>query len=583
MAYIQPDTTLQFLNVPFDPEYENTMYWSSLNEQNTYMESKVLLTIGNNSYQRKTKGVIRVGITPVVEGQTISTISNANYIRFKNTRYENKWFYAFVKRVEYINNNTVDVFYEIDVMQTWALDYTLMQCLIERQHVQSDLIGEHTIPESLEHGEYFDERLTVSAGDQIGSNRFEYTPAVVLVTSFDSLGNYAAGGMVQGRIPMGNYYTGLHYYAWQLTAENATLINQTLEAISGNIDIITKDGVKVPRFLADGVVAIFMMPWEFAQQLGAGGFVAPKVMRFDIRKNGEYKIGNYIPRNKKLLTYPYNFIYVTNNQGNTAEYKWEDFSNPLNAQLNVWGNASPNPAMFLVPYDYKGYTNDNSDEMIQVTGFPGVSWSYDAYKAWVAQNQGTLMSVGAGLVAGWVSALAPMVMGGSAGLSASTALSTVTQTYPQMQSNDAGISLPSMGVLSATLATMAQIHDHKIKPPTANGNGNMNLNYQAGYLTFHYYRKHIKEEYARIIDQYFDMYGYKVNRVGTPIRNARPCYTYVKTVGCVVDGFLPAEDAKKIEIIFDKGIRFWKPSAVFGVYSPATNNNELEISGLKHE
>ena len=99
------------------------------------------------------------------------------------------------------------------------------------------------------------------------------------------------------------------------------------------------------------------------------------------------------------------------------------------------------------------------------------------------------------------------------------------------------------------------------------------------FIISNYYRKFIKEEYAEIIDAYFDMYGYKVNMVGVPNRHARNCYTYIKTIGCAVDGLLPADDAKAIQSIFDKGIRFWMPSATFGVYSPLVNNNEVTIEG----
>ena len=164
MAYIEPNTTVQFLNVPFDPDYENTMYWETLEEQNLYMASHIILAINRNSYQRKSKGVIRVGwVADTYPGDSvIRQLYNSNYMRYTNSNYENKWFYAFVKQVEYINNNTVDVYYDLDVLQTWALDYTLLDCFVERNHTPTDVLGENTVPEGLEHGEYFDTPLTVS-------------------------------------------------------------------------------------------------------------------------------------------------------------------------------------------------------------------------------------------------------------------------------------------------------------------------------------------------------------------------------------------------------------------------------------
>ena len=575
MAYIQPDTIVQFLNVPFDPDYENTMYWATESDQNVYMTARVTLAINNNSYQRKSRGVIRVGWTADLETPkkgVINTLYNSNYMRFKNASYENKWFYAFVRKVEYVNNNTVDVYYDIDVMQTWACDYNLLQCFVERQHTVTDLIGEHTVPEGLEHGEYFGEALAVSSGDQVGNTKFEYTPALCLITTFDSQGDYSPGSIIYGRFAQGNIFSGLYYTIWQLIPGNVQAINDTLEAISGGGDVITVDGVKIPRFLADGVISLFMMPWEFAGAITGGSAVAAKLLSFDIRTNGSYLIGSYRPRNKKLLCYPYNMMYITNNQGNTAEYRWEDFSNPISCQVNVWGNVSPNGGLMLAPAGYKGYSGENVDEMIQVSGFPQCSWTYDAYKAWVAQNAGTIGASIVGLAAQWASIIAPVganLASGAMDLSGYVGQHTGVDLVP--------MSSPGTGLIGATLGAMAQIYDHKRKPPQAHGNGNVTLTYQAGLLTFFFYRKHIKEEYAQMIDEFFDMYGYRINSVKVPNPAARPCYTYVKTVGCAVDGSLPADDAKKIQSIFDKGIRFWKSTATFGNYNPSVNPNEPTI------
>jgi len=562
MAYIQPDTTVQFLNVPFDPEYENTMYWDTLAAQTAWMETRVILTIGNNSYQRKTRGVIRVGLTPIVEGATIRNLYNANYIRFKNSNYENKWFYAFVDKVEYVNNNTADVYYTIDVLQTWALDYSLLECFIERQHTITDDIGEHTVPEGLEHGEYFDSPCSVSSGDQVGNTFFQYSPAVCLITTFDAQGAYAGGRVIHGQSTQGDMFSGLFYTIWQLTGNNVDAINQTLEAITGNVEVISESGVKIPRFLADGVVALFMMPWEFASSI-TGGSVSPEYnLSFDIRNNGSYTIGNYRPRNKKLLCYPYNMLYVSNNQGNDAELRWEDFNTPISCQCKIWGNVSPNGGLTFMPAGYKGYAGRNPNEMLQITGFPMCSWSNDAYKAWVAQNAGTIGASALGLAASWASVFTPWLMGAD-GANTGT-----------LEGFNAG-----KGLIGSTLGAVGQIYDHKRKAPQSHGNGNTSLTYQAGLLTYYFYKKHIKEEYAKIIDAFFDMYGYKVNMIGVPNRNARPCYTYIKTIGCAVDGLIPADDAQKIQSIFDKGIRFWKTTATFGIYSPLVNPNEVTIEG----
>ena len=134
------------------------------------------------------------------------------------------------------------------------------------------------------------------------------------------------------------------------------------------------------------------------------------------------------------------------------------------------------------------------------------------------------------------------------------------------------------GLIGGTLAALGSLYDHSRRPPQSHGACNGNLTYQAGQLTFSWYYKQIKPEYAEIIDKFFDMYGYKTNRVGVPNIAARPRYTYVKTIGCSVDGRIPADMRLAIEKIFDKGIRFWTTEAVFGNYDPDVNNNR-PVSG----
>ena len=580
MAYIEPETTVQFLNVPFDPDYENTMYWSTVSEQESYMETKVLLTIGKNSYQRKTRGVIRVGWTADLQtpvNNVIRALYNANYMRYKNTNYENKWFYAFVKQVEYVNNNTVDVRYEIDVMQTWACDYSLLECFIERQHTITDDVGEHTVPEGLEHGEYYSEPC--DANNYTTNGIFNYTPVICLVTTFDENGDYAPGQVIGGQSSQGDIFSGLHYSFFGLN--DIQSLNDKLEALSG-VKVIEESGVKIPQFLADGVVSLFMVPSYFAQAYGS---TAPSVLLgFDIRKGGSYLLGNYRPRNKKLMCYPYNMLYVSNNQGNDAELRWEDFATPLSAQIQIWGNLSPNGGMTCAPMSYKGASGiRNNDELMQLTGFPLCSWTYDSFKAWLAQNGGTITAGAIGIVGKWAEIVATGGVGALIGGQGNPQPYTQVGQHQQYETTASYNPIASTGgisgALAATLGAVGMLFDHSRKPPQAKGNGNSSLAYQSGILTFSFYRKRIKEEYAKIIDAYFDMYGYKVNMVGVPNRNARPCYTFIKTIGCAVDGALPADDAKAIQAIFDKGIRFWKSSATFGVYSPLVNNNEVTIVG----
>lgn len=546
MAYIEPSTQLKFLTgIPFDPSYENTMYFDSYEQQRAYMQEHVMYAFYNYSYQRKGKGVIRVGwIADVGDGHgVIANIYNANYMEYKNDNFENKWFYAFVDKVEYVNNNTADVYYHIDVIQTWHFEYSFNQCLIERQHLMSDIPGNNTIPEGLETGEYM-------LSSQLF---FNLQPCVIVETTQDANGNYIRGAIYPGRTDqyMSMTYSGHGYIKFVLPTDIEAL-NDYLEGLKEKVE---------------SVVAIYLAYSDFTVQQYPSVHTPAKTMEFGRQAN----IGSYTPRNKKLLTWPYVGLYANNFQGQALVMPFEYFADPLHCVVELWGTFTANPGLIFYPDNYKGSNGPNFDEAIMCNGFPLCSWSYDTFKAWLAQNAGYIAA----------SAVTVGVNAISAATGDTTSVIPNAQRFSQgrqslvldydEQSNAGGWG----GVVSQAAHLLGGVRDQYVKPPTSGANAQGSLLQQAGLLNVMVGRKHIRPEYAQIIDGYFDMYGYKVNRVSIPNRNARPCYTYVKTVGCSIDGNLPNDDIRELEAIYNKGIRFWKPTAVFGNFDPAVNDNRV--------
>ena len=111
-------------------------------------------------------------------------------------------------------------------------------------------------------------------------------------------------------------------------------------------------------------------------------------------------------------------------------------------------------------------------------------------------------------------------------------------------------------------------------PNTAKGNVNAgDINACSNTNTFYFYKMSIKEEYAKIIDNFFSMYGYKVNDVKVPNITGRRNWNYVKTINCNIFGDIPQTDIQELKNIFDSGITFWHNSNTFCDYSQ--NNNIL--------
>ena len=209
-------------------------------------------------------------------------------------------------------------------------------------------------------------------------------------------------------------------------------------------------------------------------------------------------------------------IYITNNTGNTAEYKVENFVDTYQQQYDVfsiWGNCSMTPGMYCAPINYNGVLNlPNFDDEITVTGFPMCSYTIDSFKAWLAQNAGMITATAAGLIGGWVSTIAGGAIAG-AGLTATGAmsggyigqhlqLSAAEQAMANRYSQ--GVQMPGGGLIAGTLGALGSLFDHSRRPPQIHGNNNASLAYQAGQMTFSWYHKQIRTEYAAIIDKFFE-------------------------------------------------------------------------------
>ena len=272
----------------------------------------------------------------------------------------------------------------------------------------------------------------------------------------------------------------------------------------------------------------------------------------------------YVPRNNKLYTYPFKFLRVENGEGQSTVYKYEYFNNlpdeasTGNCEFRIRGIAnSPSVAVMCTPVLYNGMTEDY-DQSINMSSFPSLAWNVDAYKAYIAQRDSTiygdmLASTIAGAAGG---ALGGVIHGG--------AEKAVTGAVAGASSGFIG---GAKTLLSDTLNEMMKNSLPARMPDQSRGRSDSDIMMQSGLKYFWFRKMSITKNYAMMIDDFFDMYGYAIRQHGVPNMNARPNWTYVKTVGCLVEGAIPADDAALIEDIFNKGVRFWKNHANIGNYS----------------
>lgn len=522
MEYITPNTTVSLMwNVPLDVDYEHTIYFDDPDKQTTYFNGLVKKRIAPQSYQRAGAGAIRVEAT-------MQEIYNCNYLAFINASHENKTYYAFITNVSYVNEHTCLVRYSIDVLQTWMFSYHIGPSFIERQHAMTDSPGDNLVPENVEIGDY-----VVSNADE-ESTLAELYIVMAATVKVDGGSVVEATGDIRGGV-----YSGLYYSYYPANASGAALL-------STHIDLITVAGK------SDAIVAIFMAPTLAAVNANE---VVPG--SHEVIKIKPTTLGGYTPKNKKLLTYPYNMFYVTDGGGKSATYNYEQFDFPNESDtfsFTIYSSLSTITDAILVPEYYKGTGAFNWDESFTINGWAQCSFNVDSFKAWMAQNSA---SIATNLAAGTTRVLT------GAGMLAAPA--NVTTALPGSGGGDSNMLFNGAVSIAKQLAT---VYDHSKLPPITKGTGGAITATALGAINFHYFQKHIQPQFAKIIDDYFNLYGYATNRVGIPNRNGRPHWNYTKVLNLqTIYSAVPADDMAKIRAIYANGITWWKNGYEVGNYT----------------
>ena len=536
MAYIQPNSTVEFFaDIGIDSNYENTLYFASIASKDSYFNSLTkIATATALSYSRETRGFIRVELP-------MSTLINVGYMRFKNTSFENKWWYAFVTSVEYINNVTTQVNFILDVMMTWMGGFSLNQCFIERQHTLGDSIGANIAYENIPVGEYVCEGSSTTAlfGDYY----------IVLFRSMHPSSDPNEREVITPAqaLKQGTCAPILATFYEYSTGGVTSLINKLEDLVEKN--------------RGDEIIGIKLVPYYFgySADLTAVPFTVTKPY------TGSNAWGNFTPKNKKLYCFPYKYLEVENCEGESANYKYEYFNSLPDATssgdctFRIKGTScTPEINIMCYPENYNGIDADIAHGL-KMSDFPSIAWNVDGYRAYIAQRDSTLFAniVSSAEVGGTIGA----IVGGVPGALIGAGAGALKASAPMLADNANKI----LGILSnGELPSRA--------PSQTKGTLSSNLLVQSRQKNFYFRKMCITKNYAQMIDSYFDMYGYAIRQHGVPNMNARPYWTYVKTVGCSVDGNLPADDGARIEQIFDNGVRFWKDHTKIGQYSNYNNS-----------
>lgn len=542
--YREPDTLISLMHLNFNVNNQDVLDFKTETEQRAFFNSHVEFRLEDATFQRADMTIRYSG--------KYDDIINMNYGFFKNfiKTDTDKIYYFFITHVTYLNENACDISIKIDVWQTYLFDYTFGQSFVERQHVSNDTIGANTINENLETGEYIGNPLNAT---EVLCNANEWLDSYVCigVSEVLDLMLYDPSHEYNG------VYSGVTYFIFP------TFADATKYLVRGN---------KV--FGGEEVVSMFMLPHALSGYDGTPPFrdyidAISKEVLFkyvdvkpsstirditDIKVFQPNNIDGYTPRNNKLLTYPYMFFTLSNNVGTSSVYKYELFTKTDGyCKFDIKGAMGVGCSIYAEPYKYAiglaspdttGLPADTFMYSVSAGKTPQCAWTNNNYMNYVAKNGTNLMVEGA---AG--------IIGAFTGVLGARNLATGAITHP-----NTGLiyQYDIASGLSKTAGALATLYGESTVPDTAYNGGNQGDYLYADRKSFTINKRSIKREFAIIIDDFFTMYGYRINRNIVPNFKTRKYFNFLKTIECKIKtNKIPQMYLDELMEIFNIGVTIW--------------------------
>lgn len=533
-----PTTALRLLSVPIESDYRSTLWFPDRTTQTNYFLGKTIKTFESFQYIKKDN-------TIVVNGE-VDLMYNCNYIMYQNNNFTNKWFYAFINRIEWASNSSVRLYVSTDVIQTWFFDITYYQSYVDRCHSDTDVAGDNIVPEDFSgsgNGGYY----------QVGTQ--DLTPNMLAIFST----TYTDGSSL-GSEKINGIFSGSGY------------LTEPINISTGVATVNTWLGTMVRQGLANAVSRIQQYPGNhdavvtFARHPGHVDCV------------GNSGVTTYTPTNKKLLSGAFLTGYVSL-YGQEMTFNPE-FITGTNVSLKIAVDQTTGTVGAII----NNYASAQNTAMTVTAVIPESTWAYNQYK-----NDYNLHGASNAMYVRRSKAERTIGYGNELANAAASTLDTAVNIasmvdVPNLITNPVGTVLGGAsstirsGASALTSAARAYQYDkgfdsitqdltaiaENYNAPAVGGVASSNIFLAAGKTALSYGFKVPPLDIMKRMDKYLTVYGYKQSEYRNINLHARANWTYIKTNGLNATGNFPDDDMNIIKRVFDNGVFFWNYSATFG-------------------
>lgn len=516
---------------------------------------------------------------------------------------DGKRYYIFIDSVEWNTNATsCTLHFSYDYWQTYCYDIEFQESFVEREHVTYDGFGEHIVDEGLPIDEYVisqDENLrgtfdkghpidygwvyccTVSDTDRIlfkdeegeiplptvcQPSKYELSTTILFSDDLEDVTTFLNHMVAKNKIDsIGGLYA----------CPYITLSKEDLDThecyFEGGADAKLKYVGKnkgLPKFNT--------------YSKAVSRFFGKDAYNKDVAENDSTK---YQPRNSKALTYPYQFINITNNNGSNLIAQFElgglGTEDTKSITFNYYFPVIEGNTSYGYLYNYDGVLH-NLDKTIQGQTNPELPYITNTFSAYLSANQNSIANQYDmiernldysnkrndfnGIMSG-IGAATNLLSGNVLG----AAIGGV-QAYGNWALGKEGNQLSATNQRKSIDSSLA---DMRSRGNIAHGSFIGNAPITSGQYGFKAQLYQVTNENIKMIDDYFSMFGYKVNVIKRPNFFGRKYWNYIKTSGCNIIGNIPQDALNVIKQMFDEGTTIWHKVKYMYKYDKYKDGNSI--------
>lgn len=515
---------------------------------------------------------------------------------------DGKRYYIFIDSVEWNTNATsCTLHFSYDFWQTYCYDIEFQESFVEREHVSDDTFGAHILDEGLPIDEYKvtqNENLTGGMGGV--SVDLGWTYCCTVADTNRILYKDEEGEIDLPVVCQPSKYELSTMILFSADLEDVTrFLNHMVEknkvdSIGGLYAVptiaLTNTDLNTGNCYFEGGASAHIkyvgknthLPHMFRYQRKASRFFGKDAYNTNMTENDSTK---YQPRNSKCLTYPYQFINFTNNNGSNLvgqfELAKEDSDGNYFVKFDYYFPIIEGNTSFGYLYDYDG-VEYNLDKSLQGQTNPELPYITNTFSAYLSANQNSIANQYdmiernldfsnkrndfSGIMSG-VSAATNLLSGNILG----AAIGGVN-AYGNWALGKEGNQLSATNQRKSIDSSLA---DQRSRGNIAHGSFMGSAPITSGEYGFKAQLYQVTNENIKMIDDYFSMFGYKVNIIKRPNFFGRKYWNYIKTSGCNIIGNIPQDALNTIKQMFDEGTTIWHKVSYMYKYDKYKDGNSI--------